>query len=766
MSSREINVSDIESLIKININQSGYVNFILLPSDLINQEFSDSTLINKNELQSITDFSSIVSKIRKKIISRSDNIQLNNAISILQSLLKEIGDENNEESLLGKLCVKIRLLEDELEKRKITNSIYSDLSSRIIQLSDKLNYLNVKKSSLAETTDNEEFRKIANTAEKINTLRNSCAEIDNNIESLHKAKESITRKASEIREFLRNYDSLSDSIDSIKSMILHLIDTRTVLKTSEEDKEITMQEISEKEIELKNYIDRNAPLFDRFKDSDEFDKYMDELENKLTKTKILNEKKVDLFDKESKLKNNRKIYKAYFYYGVLFNAITIAISFLYVTKHYSYLEVLLLVTALFSIFLYYEFWKYRKPNKQLLDVIQKEKIQTDELKASIDKAKDELMGIQKVFGYATTTDIRIKYKEFHSVKLDLENLHRITDIYEKDRTKLGEEKERLEAEIHTILEKSGLIKNDELLTDEILEKFKENVENISNIKTEQNDLRNEYKRISDELEKEIMKKSKIDDEIANIVKTAGNGSDPHLSIENINDIISLKLETSISIKEYEKEIKEKKNLLSSIIHEERTIPEIEEDFDQLTNRQLIIKEQYEAIQMAIEGIQKAQKNHMTKEIIPLISKRIDESIRTLKTKYNHEIIKCVLENITSEDEIEKHILFNDNEAETTISFYYLLINEAINSAVANETPALFLAETLIDEENMGHGADLSHLLLLSKLTQIIYLTSDKTHFDKIAEILKERNIECQKESADDFSVISVLKLPDYEQSAS
>ncbi|MDQ7824472.1 MAG: hypothetical protein RDV48_16845 [Candidatus Eremiobacteraeota bacterium] len=716
------------------------------PPPLPDSAFPPSLLFNGMLMKHLDDPSRFSSLFLSMADSGSENPPQSNPLKRLDAELSHIGSDSDGSGAIGSLLLSMSSLENDIKSLRERRERFVTISTTIAKLEKKLSMLMKDKIRTEDSIPKENAARLYELLKEYREHSSRMRENEARLKSLKESKESVTQKASALREALRDYEYLLTMDNSILTLINEYESIIIIKDSSSQEKEHLKAEILDKEKELQSIISHYTKGFEKYSSFEEFDSLLTTLERSVSRAKIINEKWEVVEEKEQEAKRLRGRAISYLIPAYFFTLLVVALGSAQIHTSFPMLEVPLLVSSLACIFMFYEFYKYNQQKKRFVNEMNRGKKEIMELKSDIDKSKEALSEILKEAGVTVSFDLRTRFREFQGAKKDLDSLSRITRSFDSDESETSVKTSSLEMEIRKILEKSGVLSQDAPVSAEVIGQFKENYRKAQALQQEQEFLRIEYRRITDDIERESPAKSQLDKTFqgASAALRAMLEDKSHALNE---DMVKL-LELDAVISDYQAVIHEMEERLPPSSPGEKSLPELDEELDSLRNRVGELKQRREAVALARSILEEARRDYLSGDFIP----RLKDALRSQCSALPHPSDEKLIESLMpAGGDLEAAL---ESSEPSRLFYHALIVYGSILVTIKNEQYPLFLDDILSTDGPLPIEEAVRELLDLSKAFQIVCLTKEKALLDRIKGALTAREAPYDEREKEGILVIT------------
>ena len=685
---------------------------------------------------------------------------LRNALKELEDAMRSLGDEEDTGSQLGRVHARVRELEIEYRESEEKQSHLLEFTSRIQQLRQKKRMLIEKEKSLREKLAGEKEKKTLEKWKRIGELEKELVLKDSELESCRAEKEKITEKASACREKIRDKDGLVSLSVDLNALIRDFENTGVAQCLSNTEKEKLIVEIGEKEVELNGRIETLRPAFGHYRENESFESHIDSIEKKLTETRELNKLKEQHHNAQKKRDALRRTKFLFFIPALVFTALLLSASIFNFLHPLPHSEVLLPSLALFCLFFFLQALRFFHHQRREMRDMKKAEKEISLLKSSIDEAKSELAVLQKELGVVTTTDIRNRYHDWMGFKRDLESLHRVKELQTMVRSRLDDERARLETELRTILKNCAMASDRDPITPEILAQLSREYAGIKNLQAELDVLGTQYRKISDGMSELQEARAAVKKEMQGF-SSSREGTADLLEYKYVLGEVSAHEEAGLAISDYDKDIAEKESSLRELKKGGRETVEIDEELLCNVKNRNVLEKRKNAIILAAGEISRMEKLFMERVYTPFFNSFSTQFFDTFFPAQDQAEYKVTLDRLLNRD--LEPVRAQETEIDGLINFLLsLIIRHSFSSVITRDVeslPLLIDLDKLSGFKKVGRFIKgLESLIALSKWTQLFFLTEEQTRGEFLQGLVVSANMPCMLHKTPQMMLITAEEL--------
>jgi hypothetical protein len=671
-----------------------------------------------------------------------DNCSLKQAIEVMEAAFAPQTGQPNDCDLNASGDTEERLetckarLGDILQLRQRFN----DGACTIFKLQEKRLKIEKKLKDLETLFAANEGTTFTSALEKNTALPLLMREQDEKIRLLRDKKENITRKASELKSQVKEFEEYLNASEEVVSIICDYENTEEAIETTLADKEKLKTEISEKEKEIKRNLEIYQNVFKEFHDPQDFNTHMDSLEEKLSEARVMNEKKAELQSYEAQARNLRVTEWLCLIPSttlILFNFALLYINGLMLD---DYLRVVMIMTFMLGICCLAGFIKSFQSIIVLGRTMTRLKQDIAAIRSSIDTAKSALFKMQKHYDSITSTELRVKFKEYQSLLNDLDNVRKLMTVYSSVQTQMDNEKSKLEVNVRTILEKCGNMEEGDEIDSTVIAEFKKNYDRAQELNRENEQVALLYKDVVEEIGREQGKKSEYQKERQHLEKIIKEMAakilykDHEVSPELLTDLFLELEEERAAFSDFEAEIGHLEAMNREFLGSFHEMPSLEEEIDGLGQKMEVAKNDRKAFEETLGILKNTTEMNMKELFYPALR----QELRTLLEREEWQFLndKKILMHLCDDDE---SCLSTEAMAALEISLIYALYRVLLIDFIADgkgEIPLIF-KDILSSTQKEHLPGNVQFLLALSKINQVIYVTSDRGIWNSLKQTLAD-----------------------------
>ncbi|MCD4783967.1 MAG: AAA family ATPase [Candidatus Eremiobacteraeota bacterium] len=653
--------------------------------------FISTVLMSQGQVDKLQDARGLSSKIMALADTATEESTYLDAISRLEKLLQEIGDEDDPESELSKIQETINLYmtssreieKDRKDKIKLQIELASagdDLENYEKELKKLIYFLNRKEIekciSIIEKTEaiESEIPQIKEKLDKIKDIDSVSMEGRTTLYSLQVELKSARNKLEEMEqkriEMMSDYQKVKSQLDE-KSRLLNLEDNIQDLldlsgKTDEarsaviESKRKMLQDGRNKIDDIKRDFQEEEGKFTGFKCADEYDEKISDLESKVAKKDVLKLKEADQKRLEQEMVRLKGMTRSRLLTAIFLMLCGGVIGVFSFFQKISLQDFSLTSNnVLFSVGVAivvggFIFWLTGKSNKREIGITEQNiLVKKDEIKKLKEEVASAQIALKELFvriGALSVDELRKRYREFNRIKIDMETTVNLVKTLEKELNSLTEDYNQ-SPQLRELFINLGYTTEDEKITGQIIERFQNDYNGAKALENRSNEMRKEYEVFLDERKKPEVKIGELEEKINEVLAIGEVGSteeyDEALKISQESDKLVARLDSLEEKKMLiigDKTIdyyKEKTNKLNKVINNlieqdqelmdedpgDRDTDKIAEGIEAIQPRLIELKSRISTIEAKIEEMNEKVSKNELVEEIDEIRKKKEELLK-------------------------------------------------------------------------------------------------------------------------------------------
>ena len=526
-----------------------------------NKCFSSTGLVLQNEMSKLEDRGRISNRIMSVVDQSESNVSYMESITRLEKLREEIGSEEVPWTPLGELSLSVSTREDSIQemekKQKEVDKLEKDrekLQQELKDIEKEFKKLLYTRSKLELEKNQSVLNRVRELEEEIpkmqykldRTMRYGYITIEGRSElfSLKSEIDSLKKRFNEIdgnrESMMDEYRKTRDELNEKQKLLdidvdilerFNITDVPREVRSSIIATKTKMLESSREKMEeiKKRYIEE-ADKFSSFRNSEEYNEKVSDLETKISKKEILEMKESELerLGTESKKLDSLIISRVVISIVVMLFGGFLSIysftrgifdtTFSTITSDHILFGVGLGILV-FGIIYWISSLSIRKEKALVTNNISRRNEEIKEIKDDVVSAQIGLKELFTRIGALSVDELRKRYREFNRLKIDMETTVNLVKALEKEILSLtGDYEESME--LKQILIELEYVKPDEKITDEVMHKIKDDYRNAGELRKKVESMREKYEKLADERNEFNKRIGEIDARIKEILKEA------------------------------------------------------------------------------------------------------------------------------------------------------------------------------------------------------------------------------------------------------
>lgn len=675
-------------------DERGEPMFALKHLGLEKKGFISTVLMNQGQVDKLQDARGLSSRIMALADTATEESTYLDAISRLERLLIEIGDEDNPESELGKIQETINsymtssreIEKDRKEKIKLRIELASaqdDLENyekELKKLSYFLNRKEIEKClSIIEKTEaiESEIPQIKEKLNKIKDIDSVSMEGRTTLYSLQAELKSARNKLEEMekkrKEMMSNYQELKSRLNE-KSRLQNLEDdiqdqldlsgkTDEARSAVIESKKKMLEDSRNKIDDIKKNFHEEEGKFTGFKSADEYDEKISDLESKVAKKDILKLKKVDHERLEQELVHLRDRARSRLLTAIFLMVCGGVIGVFSFFQNISLQDFSLTSdNVLFGVGIAivvggFIFWLMGRSTRREISITQQNiQAKEDEIKKLKEEVASAQIALKELFsriGALSVDELRKRYREFNRIKIDMETTVNLVKTLEKELNSLTEDYSQ-SPQLRELFVNLGYTSEDEKITGEIIDRFQKDYNEAKALENRSNEMRKEYEDFLDERKKHEEKIGEIEEKTNEVLAMSEVSSteeyDEALKISHESDKLKARLDSleekkillldNKSIEFYMEKSNRLKAIINSLIEQDQELRDeeardrdpdkITEEIEAIQPRLIELKSRISTVEAKIEEMNEKVGEGELEETIGEIREKREELLKHKK----------------------------------------------------------------------------------------------------------------------------------------
>lgn len=537
--------------------------------------FVSTVLIQQNEMSKLESRKDITRKILSIVDKSGGDTGYIDGINKLKAAAEEIGSDEVPWTPLGKLAMVVSSREDAIRETEKKKKEVEKLEADKEQLQADLKGVEKEFRKLLYLRSRTDLDKYQSIIDQVKTLEEEIPKLQYKLDrtirygmvdmegrtrlySIKAEVDSLNKRLKETEErrggMMDEYRSLKDTLNERKGIleidgdILEQFDITEVPKEKRSaliESRKQMLESSNREMEeiKKRYIEE-ADKFSSFRNAEEYNERVSDLEAKIGKKELLEMKEEELKRLSGESEKLKSMIRSRVLISILLMVAGGLLSLSGFADVFS-VEILKfaqdrlifgagLVMLIFGIIYWLTSFPLRRDRELTDNNISK---RNEEIKGIKDDVASARMGLKELFtrvGVLSVDDLRTKYREFNRLKIDMETTLNLVKTLEKELSSLlGDYEES--AELKQLMIVLGYVKEDEKIEPEHMKKFRDDYRETKKLEDRVENMRREYEALADD-RKELSEKIKLLDSEMKAILSEGQVQDLEAYDAALNDI--------------------------------------------------------------------------------------------------------------------------------------------------------------------------------------------------------------------------------------
>ena len=537
--------------------------------------FVSTILIQQNEMSKLESQKDISRKILSIVDKSGGDTGYIDGINKLKAAGEEIGSDEVPWTPLGKLSIIVSSREDAIRETEKKKKEVEKLEADKEQLQADLTAVEKqfrKLLYLRSRTDMDKYQSIIDQVKDLEeeipklqykldrTIRYGMVDMEGRtrLYSLKVDVDSLSKRLKEMDErrggMMDEYRNLKDTLNEKKGIlevdgdILELFDITEVPKEKRsaliENRKKMLADSNREMEEIKRKYIEEADKFSSFRNAEEYNERVADLEAKIGKKELLEMKEEELTRLEGESQKLKSMIRSRVLISILLMVAGGLLSLSGFADVFS-VEILKfaqdrlifgagLAMLAFGVVYWITSFSLRKERELIQNNISK---RNDEIKGIKDDVASAQIGLREMFtriGVLSVDDLRTKYREFNRLKIDMETTVNLVKTLEKELSSLmGDYEESVE--LKQLMIELGYVKENEKIEPEHMKKFRDDFRTTKRLEERVESMRAEYESLADG-RKEVQEKiSLLNAEIKGIL-SEGQVDDLEAYDSALNDI--------------------------------------------------------------------------------------------------------------------------------------------------------------------------------------------------------------------------------------